>query len=149
MMKSNEPIKAAITLSKMCSLLNMGRSQFYVHVRKGTFHSPKRLKNGRPYYDASQVDDNLRARDLGVSVSGEYVLFYERTNDQPKAKVTPACQPDHKDLINGLQALGLSSVTPKKVSDAVTACFPKGIANEDANEVLRAVFRHLKRAGIA
>ena len=148
-MKTNEPIKAAITVSKMCSLLCMGRSQFYAHVRKGTFHPPKRLKNGRPFYDASQVDDNLRAKELGVTVSGYYVLFYERTNDQPKAKATPACQPDHKELINGLQALGLSSVTTKQVADAVAACFPKGTANEDENEVLRAVFRQLKRAGVA
>ena len=148
-MKNNEPIKAAITVSKMCSLLNMGRSQFYAHVRKGTFHPPKRLSNGRPYYDASQVDDNLRTRDLGVTVSGEYVLFYERCDDRPRIKPTPACQPDHKELINGLQALGLSSVTTKQVADAATNCFPKGTANEDENEVLRAVFRHLKRAGVA
>ncbi len=148
-MKNNEPIKAAITVSKMCSLLCMGRSQFYAHVRKGTFHQPKRLKNGRPFYDASQVDDNLRAKELGVTVSGEYVLFYERCDDRPKTTPTPACQPDHKELISGLQALGLSSVTTKQVVDAVTACFPKGTVNEDENEVLRAVFRHLKRAGVA
>jgi predicted DNA-binding transcriptional regulator AlpA len=148
-MKTNEPIKAAITVKAMCDLLSMGRSQFYAHVRKGTFHQPKRLKNGRPYYDASQVEDNLRARELGVSVSGDYVLFYDREQTPSTPKATPASQPDHKELISGLQALGLSSVTTKQVAEAVVSCFPKGAANQDENEVLRTVFRHLKRAGIA
>lgn len=31
----------------MCSLLSMSRSQFYWHVRKGTFHAPLKLSNGR------------------------------------------------------------------------------------------------------
>jgi len=66
-MTDNQP-KAAITVSRMCSLLEMSRSQFYWHVRKGTFHAPLKLSNGRPYYNASQVEDNLKARELGIGV---------------------------------------------------------------------------------
>ena len=148
-MTDNQP-KAAITVSKMCSLLGMSRSQFYWHVRKGTFHAPLKLSNGRPYYNASQVEDNLKARELGIGVNGEYVLFYERGIETPKA--TAPTQPrttpkqDYAELMDGLAALGLSNLTTSVVADAVSNCFPKGTAGRDENDILRTVFRHLKRA---
>lgn len=146
-MTDNQP-KAAITVSRMCSLLGMSRSQFYWHVKRGTFHAPLRLSNGRPYFNASQVEDNLKARELGIGVNGEYVLFYERTDDVPKPREALPPKADHTELIEGLQSLGLSSVTTKQVAEAVVACYPKGTCNVDENDILRTVFRHLKRAGI-
>lgn len=146
-MTDNQP-KAAITVSKQCSLLGMSRSQFYWHVKRGTFHAPLRLSNGRPYFNASQVEDNLKARELGIGVNGEYVLFYERVEESPKPREMPSPKADHTELIDGLHALGLSSVTTKQVADAVVTCYPKGTCNVDENDILRTVFRHLKRAGI-
>ncbi len=143
----NQP-KAAITVSKMCSLLSMSRSQFYWHVKKGTFHAPLRLTNGRPYFNASQVEDNLKARELGIGVNGEYVLFYERTDEPAKPRESPQPKVDHAELLDGLQSLGLTSVTTKQVADAVAQCYPKGTCNIDDNDILRTVFRHLKRAGV-
>jgi predicted DNA-binding transcriptional regulator AlpA len=146
-MIENQP-KAAITVSKMCSLLEMSRSQFYWHVKRGTFHSPLRLSNGRPYFNASQVEDNLKARELGIGVNGEYVLFYERSETPLKSKVTPASKADHTELIDSLQALGLSGLTTKQVNEAVESCYPKGTSGEDENDLLRTIFRHLKRSGV-
>ena len=45
---------------------------------RGTFHAPLKLPNGRPYYNASMAEDNLKAREMGIGVSGGYVIFYER-----------------------------------------------------------------------
>lgn len=146
-MSDNQP-KAAITVSRQCSLLGMSRSQFYWHVKRGTFHAPLRLSNGRPYFNASQVEDNLKARELGIGVNGEYVLFYERTDEAPKPRETTAPKTDHTELIDSLQALGLTSLTTKQVAEAVAACYPKGTCNVDENDILRTVFRHLKRAGV-
>lgn len=146
-MTDNQP-KAAITVSRMCSLLGMSRSQFYWHVKRGTFCAPLRLINGRPYFNASQVEDNLKARELGIGVNGEYVLFYERTDDSPKPRETPPPKADHTELLDGLHALGLTSVTAKQVAEAVAVCYPKGTCNVDENDILRTVFRHLKRAGV-
>ncbi|QDV69051.1 hypothetical protein Poly24_27650 [Rosistilla carotiformis] len=140
--------KAAITVSRQCSLLKMSRSQFYWHVKRGTFHAPLRLPNGRPYFNASQVEDNLKARELGIGVNGEYVLFYERSETPTKPKVTPASKADHTGLLESLHALGLSGLTTKQVGEAVDACYPKGTNSEGENDVLRTVFRHLKRSGI-
>ena len=146
-MTDNQP-KAAITVSRMCSILEMSRSQFYWHVKRGTFHAPLRLSNGRPYFNASQVEDNLKARELGIGVNGEYVLFYERTDEPQKPRETQPPKADHTELLDGLQSLGLTSVTAKQVVEAVAACYPKGTCNVDENDILRTVFRHLKRAGI-
>jgi hypothetical protein len=39
--------------------------------------------NQRPYYTASMVEDIIKARETGVGVNGEFVIFYER---QPKTE---------------------------------------------------------------
>ena len=149
-MTESQP-KAAITVSRMCSLLDISRSQFYWHVKKGTFHEPLRLSNGRPYFNASQVEDNLKARELGIGVNGEYTLFYERSSEPKPVAVKPAGKPkpkqDFGDLLDGLSALGLNGLTASQVSAAVETCYPEGLDGEDENDVLRTVFRHLKRSG--
>ncbi|MEZ5943957.1 MAG: hypothetical protein R3C18_21380 [Planctomycetaceae bacterium] len=149
-MTDNQP-RAAITVSKMCSLLGMSRSQFYWHVRKGTFHAPLKLSNGRPYYNASQVEDNIKAREMGIGVNGEYVLFYQRDAEPPKtttpAQSNPKPKQDHTELMVGLSALGLTGLTTSVVDDAVEQCYPQGTVGQDENDILRTVFRHLKRAG--
>lgn len=147
-MNDNQP-KAAITVSKMCEMLGMSRSQFYWHIKRGNFHGPLKLSNGRPYYNASQVEDNLKARAMGIGVNGEYVLFYERDYDAPKAASTPTRKADYNDLMDGLQLLGLNGLTTKQVTEAATICYPNGTVGLDENDVLRTVFRHLKRSGSA
>ena len=145
--KPTEPIKAAISISEMCRQLGMSRSQFYSHVKKGTFHTPLKLANGRPYFNASQVEDNLNARASGVGVNGEYVLFYERSTEPKPFNEKKVVADDHSQLIASLGSLGITSVTNQKVQSAIEACFAKGINDEDESTVLRAVFRHLKRSG--
>lgn len=144
--KAENPMKAAVSCSHLCRLLKMSRSQFYFHVKRGTFHAPLRLpSNQRPYYTASMVEDILRARETGVGVNGEFVIFYDR---QPKAEGTKP-KADHSALVEGLGLLGLTNLTTGQVEAALTACFPKGTAGQDDASVLRTVFRHLKRAGSA
>ena len=85
-MTDNQP-KAAITVSKMCSLLSMSRSQFYWHVKKGTFHAPLRLTNGRPYFNASQVEDNKKARELGIGVNGCLLYTSPSPRDRTRSRM--------------------------------------------------------------
>lgn len=146
---SDDRIKAAISSSQMARLLKMSRSQFYAHVRKGTFHSPLKLPNSRPYFNASMVEDNLKAREMGVGVNGQYVIFYERGEPccSGPSKPTPRPKADYSDLIESLSSLGLTGLTTAIVENAVADCYPKGTAGQDENDILRTVFRHLKRAG--
>lgn len=143
-MKSETPLKAVVSVSAVCRRLSMSRSQFYFHVKRGTFPAPLRLpSNQRPYYTASMVEDIVRARETGVGVNGEYVLFYERLTTTPRS----TAKADHSSLLEGLRTLGLTSVTAEQIDAAVMACFPKGAADQDESNLLRAVFRHLKRSG--
>ncbi len=148
---TEERIKAAISVSKMCKLLAMSRSQFYWHVRRGTFHAPLKLPNGRPYYNASMAEDNCKAREMGIGVSGGYVIFYERgeADSAKPSKPVGKAKADYSDLMENLQALGLPGVTAAAIEKAVGECYPKGTAGQDEHEVLRTVFRHMKRSGTA
>jgi len=141
-MKNEYSMKAVVSASAMCRLLNMSRSQFYAHIQKGTFHQPLYLvMNKRPYFTASMVEDNLRARETGVSVSGEYVIFYER---QPSKPDSPKAKCNHSALADGLKHLGLTGITNDKIESALAVTFPRGTDGQADSTVLRAVFRHLK-----
>lgn len=149
-MKPESPLKAAVSVTQMCHHFRppMSRSQFYWHVKRKTFHGPLYLaSNKRPYFTASMVEDNLRARESGVGVNGEYVIFYERL---PTSMKTEGKKPksDHSTLIDGLKALGLNTVTSEQVEAAVAACFLNGTTGHDESNVLRTIFRHLKRSGV-
>ena len=140
-MKHEIPMKAVVSVAGMCRLLRMSRSQFYWHVRRGTFHAPLYMtSNKRPYFTASMVEDNLRARETGVGVNQEYVIFYERR--QASEKKT---RHNHSLLVDGLKKLGLEGITVEQVETAMAACFPNGTSGQDETAVLRTIFRHLKR----
>jgi predicted DNA-binding transcriptional regulator AlpA len=138
--------KAAITISEMSKLLEMSRTQVYFHIKKGVFHEPLRLSNGRPYFNASQVADNLKAKELGIGVNGEYVLFYERNEVEAKAVQRVDTKHDREELLDGLRSLGITNVNKQQVTDAYSACFPNGSTDQSDSEVLRTVFRYLKRS---
>ena len=147
-MKPESPLRAAITVSSMCRKLGMSRSQFYWHVKRGTFHSPLFLSsNKRPYFTASMVEDNLKARESGIGVNGEYVLFYERLTTGPKPEGRKP-KADYASLLDGLKNSGLDGITNEQVEAALAAAFPKGTGDHDEANVLRIVFRHLKRSGV-
>jgi len=146
--KTDSPLKAAMSVSSMCRLLKMSRSQFYWHVKRGTFHAPLYLaSNKRPYFTAALVEDNLKARETGVGVNNEYVIFYERlpTTNRSEGKKEKA---DHSSLLEGLKRAGLEGVKPQQVNQALAVCYPKGTTGHDENAVLTVVFRHLKRSGV-
>ena len=118
-LKIENPMKAAVSVSSLCRLLKMSRSQFYFHTKRGTFHSPLYLaSNNRPYFTASMVEDNVRARETGVGVNGEYVIFYERheASSRTEAKKTKA---DLSSLVDGLRTLGITSVANEQIEAAI------------------------------
>src|SRR6266404_3275385 len=118
LMKPESPSKAALSVASMCRHLKMSRSQFYWHVKRGTFHEPLYLaSNKRPYFTASMVEDNLRARESGLTVSGEFVIFYER----PPKTEERATKTNHGPLLDGLKALGLEVVTHEQLEIALAS----------------------------
>jgi len=146
-MKTENSMKA-VSVSSHCKQLGMSRSQYYWHVKKGTFHAPLYLtSNNRPYLTASMVEDNLRARESGISVKGEYVIFYERQQSTTKSPIRKP-KGNHSSLMDGLRNLGLTAITTDQIESALAITFPSGTGGQDEANVLRTVFRHLKRSGV-
>ena len=51
----------------------------------------------------------------------------------------------HGEVLDGLKALGLTTVTSEQVTAAIKILHPHGIIEADRVGVLRAVFLHLKQ----
>lgn len=141
-------VKAAMSVSSQCRLLKMSRSQFYWHVKRGTFHAPLYLaSNKRPYFTAAMVEENLRARETGIAVNGEFVIFYERlpTATKPECKKPKA---DYTDLLDKLKRSPLKEVNSEQVEAALAACFPNGTIGHDDSMVFRKIFKYLKSSEV-
>lgn len=148
-MTEKSKLKAAMSVSEMCRFLDMSRSQFYWHARRGTFHKPLYMaRNNRPFFTESMAEENLRAKESGIGIDGQYVIFYNKTTPQVKdvpEKMKPVKQ-SHSNLLPSLRTLGLDNVTTDQVKSALATCFPDGTDDTEESKVLRDVFRHLKRS---
>lgn len=150
-------IRAAVSVTQMAKMVGLCRASFYEHVRKGTFFPPEyRAANPRPIYTADLQLKNLQVKATQLGANGEYVLFYERKerNDNDDAGRDSARRRQqagsvHGDLQQRLEGLGLSNLTAEQVEVAHAACFPHGTAGVSDSDVLRVIFRHLRRSDSA
>ena len=143
--KTDSSLKAASTVSALCKLLEMSRSQYYLLAKRGIFHLPLYLETTkRPYLTASMVEDCIQARYSGIGVNGQVVLFNERKRVDTKEK--PAAKVDYTSIIAGLRQLGLEA-TKEHVQQALDNEYPRGIDGIDEPTLITKVFRWLKRSG--
>jgi len=149
---SESRLKAAVSVSEMAKLLGLSRASLYALIKKGVFLAPIYSPvNKRPLYTADMQAENLAARQGGIGVNGEYVLFYEKRQPAPAVptKGQPAKRDERASLMEGLSALGLDKVTTTQVGEAIAANFPNGIAGVEESVVLRVLNRHFRRLGLA
>jgi hypothetical protein len=131
-------------------MVRLSRARFYQLVREGVFPPPAYDK-GRPVYTEEMQEVCLEVRRRNRGVNGEPVLFYARRRASGLARKTPGSAkpaPRNKDipaLLDGLNALGLTTATAAQVEAVARELFPTGTAGLHQAEVLRAVFLHLKR----
>jgi hypothetical protein len=145
-----EETKAVVTVSEMARMVGLSRARFYQLVREGVFPQPVYDK-GRPVYtdQIQQVVLEVRRRNRGID--GRPVLFYARRRAiQPakrkmRADPLPAKSKDIASLLDGLNALGLTTATAAQVLNVTLELFPQGTKGLDQAEVLKVVFLHLKR----
>ena len=149
-MSVQKETKAAVTVAEMARMCGLSRSRFYQLI--GTaFPQPERQpQTGRPIYteELQQVCLEVRRRNWGID--GKPVLFYARRpaphrpgRRQPKPKLEPKGK-DVSALVDGLNALGLTTATAAQVQRVAEELYPQGTAGIDQAEVLRAVFLRLK-----
>jgi len=138
--------KMVVSVSEMARMVGLSRQRFHQLMQAGVFPQPQR-NDGRPFYDEPTQQQCLEVRRRNCGVNGQVVLFYARRQATPiKPKnVTPAPSP-HSDLLDGLKALGLVSVTAADVGAAVKILFPQGTAGIDQGKVIKAVFLRLQSA---
>lgn len=148
---SESNLRAAVSVTQMAKMLGLSRAAFYSHVEQGHFLKPL-YPNGRrrPLYTADMQRQNLDARATQLGVNGEYVLFYERRpleqSQRPSRRSMAAQGSAPDDLRRRLEGLGVANLTEAQVEQAFAACFPLGASGVAEGEVLRAVFRHLRRS---
>jgi hypothetical protein len=152
-------LKAAVSVSEMARMCGLSRSHFNFLIRTGVMPQPVyNLSNRRPLFDREHQEMCLRVKETNTGIDGRYVVFYARRRvTQPPApspsgrrasrrqQEASGAQGNYADLVDGLRALGLAEVTAADLDVAVRACFPAGYAGSDEGEVLRTLWRHLRR----
>lgn len=143
--------KAAVSVAEMARMTGLSRSRFYQLI--GTaFPQPERQpETNRPIYTEAQQQICIEVRRRNCGIDGKPILFYARrlgaTPSKPSPR-KPKLEPKGKDvsaLVDGLNALGLTTATAGQIERATKTLFPEGTNGMDQGEVLRTVFLHLKR----
>jgi hypothetical protein len=149
-------LRAGVSLSEMARMVGLSRQRFHQLVQCGVFPQPQRDEaSGRPYYDEPTQHVCLEVRRRNCGVNGHIVLFYARRHPATPTKQKPPMPKlevqgkDMAALVDGLNALGLTTATAAQVQRVTEELYPKGTAGLDQGEVLRAVFLHLKRQNTA
>jgi hypothetical protein len=143
-------LRAVVTVSEMARMCYLSRARFYQLMKAGIFPAPT-YQAGRPVYTAEMQEVCLEVRRKNRGINGEPVLFYARrrrvepARRNKRADEPPAKNKDIAALLDGLNALGLTTATAAQVLKITEELFPQGTTGLDQAEVLRAVFLHLKR----
>ena len=133
-----EPV---VTIAEMCSRLSMSRSNLFWHMKKGTFHCPSKLANGRSFYTEQQAEENESVKKTGVGINGEYVLFYAR--QRSRSKVSSKKPERYSEIISLMSELGISGLTASQIKAAISDSFTSTPEDLTASPVLRTLFQYL------
>jgi hypothetical protein len=154
-MSAAKGTKAAVTVAEMARMVGLSRSRFY-QLLGTAFPAPERQPGtGRPMYTEALQQACLEVGKRNRGIDGRSVLFYARRQGTAPGRPKPpkpkqeAKRGDVSALVDGLNALGLTTATAAQVHRVTEELYPKGTASLDQGEVLRAVFLHLKRQSSA
>jgi hypothetical protein len=146
-------VRAAVSATQMAKMLGLSRASFYAHVKRGTFFAPEyQAGSPRPIYTAELQLKNLDIKATQLGANGLYVIFNDRKprNESSRAETTTGRRNTNgnifTDLRQRLEGLGLSGLTDSQVEVAHASCFPHGTAGVSENDVLRVIYRHLRRS---
>lgn len=148
-MNDDIPLKMAVTVAEMASMVGLSRARFYQLQKAGVFPPPKMNEaKKRPFYDQEAQKVCLEVRRKNCGVNGQVVLFYARRKEIAPRKARPKKEgpkkPAQAELVEAIKGLGLA-VTTAEVSAAVAELYPGGTSGREDGDVIRSVFLHLKR----
>jgi hypothetical protein len=143
--------KTAVTIAEMARMCGLSRSRFYQLIGSA-FPQPERQPGtGRPVYTEELQEVCLEVRRRNCGIDGKPIIFYaHRLGSAPGRSKAPkpkleAKRGDVTALVDGLNALGLTTATAAEILKVTQQLFPQGTQGIDQGEVLRVVFLHLKR----
>ena len=135
-------------MGEMARQVGMSRARFYQLLAMGVFPQPERHpETGRPYYTAELHAAVLEVRRTNRGIDGQPFIFYTRramTEPEQTSARRRKPLPRHAELIDALKALGLPSVTPAQVGEALKELFPKGTKNVEEAQAIRSLFIHIR-----
>jgi hypothetical protein len=140
-----------VTVAEMARMVGLSRQRFYQLIGTAFPFPLHDVITRRPFYTEEQQQVCLEVRRRNCGIDGKPVMFYaSRLPSSPRrAKPEkPKLGVKGKDvaaLVDGLNALGLTTATAAQVERTTKELFPQGTNGMDQGEVLRAVFLHLKR----
>ncbi len=156
---NNPPLREYVSFSALAEdILGLSRARLYELVERGAMPQPcYDLRTRRPVFTREQQEQALAVMRFGVGIDGQPIIFYRRNRHAPEAASidTPArarrrtsasrVSSRHADLANSLHSLGVSQADERTVASAVAECFPNGLEGQQDSDVLRVLFRHLRR----
>ena len=153
---NNPNIPDILSITQMARLLCLSRSRFYQLMSENIFLPPiYSASNKRPYFTSEMAEQNMAVKKNNVGVNGKIVLFYSSRNNSilpthrkksgKNKSINNIVEDTHKDVKEGLCALGLSGVSNAQIESTLASCFPGGTGGTPEGEILRAVFLSIKR----
>src|ERR1700736_238302 len=108
--------KAAISVSEMAARCQLSRGRFHELIRAGVMPWPQYdLRTRRPLYTRELQEVCLAVRATNIGIDGRFIVFYApRSAERPRRpRTSEERQPtgSHAELLQGLRALGIASVT--------------------------------------
>src|SRR5258708_21358520 len=140
--------KSVVSVAEMARMCALSRARFYQLMNEGIFPPPLYdVTTRRPFFTEEMQIVCVEVRRRNCGINGKPVLFYSPRHplgQQPKPVRKPtATKPErekHAELIDGLNALGLESITVGQVDSVVQTLFPNGVEKLGAGEIIRRVF---------
>lgn len=153
---------AYMTVAAHVRQLGISRGRFYELVSEGFFLPPIFLTaTRRPTYTATMAERNMLAMTIGLGVNGQPKVFNRtRSQNGDRAEAGPRAAERSNgrqrqsngqlgQLVASLRSLGIDGVSDEQVGQAVADVFPDGRSGLAEGDVIRAVYRHLRRSGTA
>jgi hypothetical protein len=154
-METHDELKTGVSVSEMAKMMNLSRSRCYQLIEAGILYPPIfDTQTHRPFFPPEIQQKNLEIRKRNCGMNGKPILFYARKfATEPVAKKLPARKAKSKTqnnpiidrLMNDLKSLGLDCPNRAQIESTLKSCFPAGINQVDESEVLRTLYRTLKR----
>ena len=158
---THQLIREYVSFSALAEdILGLSRARLYELVERGAMPQPcYDMRTKRPVFTREQQEQALAVLRLGVGINGQPIIFYRknrhvlpsaaadtpaRARPRPRTSISRE-ETRHRDLVSSLQSLGVSQADERSVSAAVAECFPNGLDGQQDSDVLRILFRHLRR----